>query len=109
MRTREERLAWQRHYDATHPRKRERRKWSREYGHKVRARRRGVDIGVVDFDAVVASSDGVCGICQQPIRSGESVEFDHIVPFALGGQHVELNLQLAHAHCNRKKGNRIAA
>ena len=48
-----------------------------------------------------------CYICQQPIDivlHGDSLEFDHIEPLAIGGKDAKTNLALAHSNCNRNKG-----
>lgn len=62
----------------------------------------------------IASKDPVCAICHKmidmdaPPFSPLSVEVDHIVPRARGGELYELdNLQLTHSRCNRKKGSRM--
>lgn len=48
-----------------------------------------------------------CGICQEPIRSGEEADLDHIVPKSRGGKHTLSNLQATHKACNGAKGNRM--
>jgi hypothetical protein len=48
---------------------------------------------------------GICQICTEPV--GESFHVDHIHPVCRGGATVEQNLQLAHASCNLRKGNRV--
>jgi 5-methylcytosine-specific restriction protein A len=55
---------------------------------------------------VYMRDDGLCGICQQPVDA-ESVEIDHIIPFARGGSDHISNLQLAHGRCNRVKHARM--
>lgn len=70
----------------------------------------------------IRSKEPYCAICTKYIdtslpmtdpdtgkRNPLSVEVDHIVPRARGGQLYELeNLQLSHMVCNRKKGSRMA-
>lgn len=62
----------------------------------------------------IAYRDGTdCGICCQPIDLSikapdqRSVSIDHIVPRALGGTNDPANAQLAHRHCNQRKGTRL--
>jgi 5-methylcytosine-specific restriction endonuclease McrA len=56
-----------------------------------------------------------CGICKEPVDQTlrfphhYAVCIDHVVPLALGGQHVRDNLQCAHWICNSRKGDRLAA
>lgn len=91
-----------------------RREYQREYERRVQgwakryAREKGTRTGPIDFDAVLSRAEGLCGICSKPLGA-EPMHFDHIVPLSRGGAHVESNLQAAHAFCNRRKGNRVAA
>lgn len=69
----------------------------------------------------IASKDPVCAICGKwiditlPVKDPKtgafnvlSVEVDHIVPRARGGDMYSLdNLQLTHSKCNRRKGARM--
>lgn len=45
---------------------------------------------------------GLCPCCKQPL--GKDFQYDHIMPLALGGLHVDENIQLMRAVCNNKKG-----
>lgn len=45
---------------------------------------------------------GLCPCCDQPL--GDNFQYDHIMPLALGGLHVDENIQLMRAVCNNKKG-----
>lgn len=41
------------------------------------------------------------------IWSKQRATFDHIIPRSKGGADSSDNLQLAHAHCNKIKGNQL--
>lgn len=45
---------------------------------------------------------GLCPCCEQPL--GDDFQYDHIMPLALGGLHVDENIQLMRAVCNNRKG-----
>lgn len=57
-----------------------------------------------DVRMTVWKRDG--GRCVQCGR-GELLEFDHVIPLALGGSNTEKNLQLLCADCNRAKGGAL--
>lgn len=66
------------------------------------AKRRGATlVEPVAPDAVLAKFGGKCGVCGEEL-GGSRIEFDHIVPLAMGGAHTEDNLRPAHPACNRK-------
>lgn len=44
-------------------------------------------------EAVLARFGGCCAMCRQPITPASGLEFDHVVPLALGGEDIESNLQ----------------
>ena len=54
-------------------------------------------------DAVWRRDGGKCTIC----NSQELLEFDHIIPFSLGGSNTYRNVQLLCQSCNRKKSAHI--
>ena len=70
------------------------------------------------FETLWRQQDGLCALCQKPmLRSRFEVPhariwakhratFDHIIPRSKGGADTLDNLQLAHARCNKIKGNR---
>lgn len=66
-----------------------------------RARIRKATEGPIDLVRVLARAEGRCGICRKPLT--KSIDFDHIIPLARGGPHVESNLQATHPSCNRRK------
>jgi hypothetical protein len=46
---------------------------------------------------------GACALC----GSTEKLEYDHIIPIAMGGSNTERNVQLLCETCNRKKSDRV--
>ena len=54
-------------------------------------------------DSVWRRDGGKCTTC----GSKEFLEFDHIIPFSLGGSNTYRNVQLLCKSCNRKKSSRI--
>jgi len=90
------------------------REWRRRHPERIlaknqrrRARMADVPVEHVSAAAIYARDNGLCGICRQPV-SREQFSLDHIVPLALGGAHVEANLQSAHRSCNSRKGAKPA-
>ena len=99
-RQRASRAAYDEWYRATYPEK----KCEREA--RRRARMRATAVGHVDYRGVLRRSAGMCGICGRPLDLF-GVHFDHVVPIAKGGAHVEANIQASHAACNVAKGSRL--
>lgn len=60
--------------------------------------------------AIRAQADGICEYCHAT-EQWQYVSFtiDHIIPPRSGGTHAPDNLSLACFHCNRQKGERVAA
>lgn len=52
--------------------------------------------------AIHLERDGVCHICGEPVDLAEA-EFDHVIPFALGGADADHNLGPVHQPCHRAK------
>lgn len=76
------------------------------------ARRRGAGVGPVPADLIqrlYRRQLGMCPLCGLGMVGVSGAHVDHIVPVSRGGQHVESNLQLTHALCNLRKGNRYSA
>ena len=63
--------------------------------------------------------EGVCHLCQLPIKLGELWDVEHVKPLWLGGEDDETNMAPAHRDCHapktreeaaqRAKNNRVAA
>lgn len=80
---------------------------------EIKARRRAREVaatvGPVDLEALWTGACGICGAFldrQVPYPDPMSQSLDHIIPLALGGGHVQDNLQWAHLRCNVSKGAR---
>ena len=55
--------------------------------------------------ALAAFRDGdVCGRCHRPMRTGQKLELDHIVPRSQGGETTWENTRLTHKACNQRAG-----
>jgi hypothetical protein len=48
-----------------------------------------------------AASQGACGICEVPLGD-EAAEYDHIVPYRLGGKTQVSNGRVVHARCHKR-------
>lgn len=56
----------------------------------------------------VISRDGLrCGLCGEAVPP-DDVHIDHVQPVSKGGNDDPDNLQVSHALCNMRKGNRTA-
>ena len=51
--------------------------------------------------------DPTCRLCFEIIETPEEATLDHILPRFHGGHTTKMNLQLAHKHCNLKKGHQV--
>jgi len=56
-------------------------------------------------DKIHARDGGICQLCGE--RVWLDWDIDHIQPRSHGGLDTWTNCQLAHASCNRRKGNRV--
>lgn len=70
-----------------------------------RARKKGAThIEKIDRREVYARDGGLCAICGEHVPA-DSCTLDHITPLAAGGSHTYDNLAVAHARCNKAKGD----
>ena len=56
-------------------------------------------------DRVIERDGLVCGLCGDDVEEGD-MHIDHVRPVSKGGKNELGNLQVAHARCNLRKGNR---
>jgi 5-methylcytosine-specific restriction endonuclease McrA len=71
------------------------------------ARKRDAFIEKVDPSIVFDRDGGVCGICHQSVERNERWDIDHVIPLSKGGTHGYVNVQLAHATCNKRKAAKM--
>ncbi len=71
-----------------------------------RALIRATEIVRVDYERIKIRDRMVCHICRKPVQLNE-LHFDHVVPLSKGGPHVESNIAVSHANCNRSKSARL--
>lgn len=55
------------------------------------------------FDAIFHCAIVVCHICKDTLEPGQDIDWDHYIPFALGGEHHHENLRPVHRGCHRTK------
>jgi 5-methylcytosine-specific restriction endonuclease McrA len=97
---REEEVERARAYAKAHPYK------HKEHDAAGRARRFGVAISPVDYEAIFVRDAGVCHICGKEVEHAKAT-FDHIVPMSKGGSHAPENIAVAHYVCNRAKNAKV--
>lgn len=101
-RTKERRYAHNRKWGAEHPEVRS------NIDHRRRARKAGRLAGNVNFRKLWVQFSGNCPLCAQKLHIGvQKYHYDHIVPLAQGGHHVQGNIQITHARCNIHKGAKL--
>lgn len=76
------------------------------------ARRRGRIYGTrteaVDYERICRRDGMRCHICKRQVKK-KDLHFDHVVPLAAGGEHVETNIAVSHAKCNTSKGSKVTS
>jgi 5-methylcytosine-specific restriction endonuclease McrA len=86
---------------------------ARYQAHRRRLFLRGVTPKPISARAIYRRDGGICALCSGQVDIEAryphplSATVDHIVPISKGGEHSNANIQLAHAKCNRDKGNKI--
>lgn len=90
------------------------RRWREENPERVRlvareaaSRRRAPEGEKVDYDRILERDGMVCHLCGEDIADRADLHFDHVLPLAKGGLHVESNIRPSHADCNLAKRDRI--
>jgi hypothetical protein len=76
----------------------------------ARDRRRaaiGAAVERVDYALILAEYGMVCHICTGDIPSRKDLHFDHVIPLARGGPHVQDNIKPSHARCNQRKSDKL--
>lgn len=94
-------MGWRKRWAALHPERR------RAIEAKRRAQRHLTQIERVDYESIYERDGGICYLCNGVVTT-KDMEFDHVVPLSRGGAHTEVNIALAHAMCNRRKGVKSA-
>jgi len=79
----------------------------REYGRRHHAQRRSPRVDKINYVRVLQQNDGYCYICAKHILPHHKIEFDHIIPLDRHGPHIESNIAVTHACCNRRKYNKL--
>ena len=79
-------------------------------------KRQGAQNGMrIGADQIAERDNFVCHLCgglvdmSLPRTQGLGATVDHVLPISKGGLDTLNNVKLAHASCNRKKGNRVDA
>ena len=68
-----------------------------------RAQKQQAIIGPIDLEAIKVRDRMLCCICGKRVAK-KDLSFDHVIPLAMGGPHMEWNLRVAHRLCNSRKG-----
>lgn len=74
---------------------------------RYRALKLATAVEAVSYAAILERYGMVCHICGERIVGRTHLHFDHVVPLALGGPHINENIRPAHAVCNLRKGARL--
>lgn len=74
----------------------------RERTRRYRARLASVPTERVDYQALREEAQE-CYLCRLPFSPEDQTHVDHVVPVALGGGHLRMNLAMTHQTCNLRK------
>ncbi len=90
-----------------------RKEWLRNNVAKVRqikktykVRRKGWEVGEVDYVTILMRDGFVCHICGLDVEP-DDVHFDHVIPLSRGGAHSNDNIHIAHSQCNIRKNTKL--
>lgn len=73
---------------------------------RYRASKRTSKVERIDFDRICKRDRMICHVCKKPVTK-KQLHFDHVIPLAAGGPHIESNIAVAHAFCNISKGAKV--
>lgn len=74
---------------------------------KRRAQRLGSEVAPIDYYRIRRRDRMICHICGKKVESKSDLEFDHVIPLAKGGPHIEANIAVSHRRCNRRKSAKV--
>lgn len=97
---RDKRRAYDEEYNRKYPEKR------RERVMRRNARKKKTSIGPVDYRRIWERDRGFCYLCGQKVDP-KDCWYDHVIPLAKGGAHIESNIAVTHSWCNQHKSARI--
>jgi 5-methylcytosine-specific restriction endonuclease McrA len=78
----------------------------REEAARRRALKKLTAVGPVNFERIMRRDAMRCHLCRKPVKRHE-LHFDHVIPLARGGEHVETNIAVAHGKCNMEKNDKL--
>jgi 5-methylcytosine-specific restriction endonuclease McrA len=78
----------------------------RELQVRRRAAKRGNDVERVNLQRIMERDKMRCHLCRLTVLKSD-LQFDHVVPLVLGGDHSEINIAVSHRLCNQRKGGRM--
>lgn len=96
---------WQRYRNLAKQWRKNNRLRDREYFYRYYGRKRGTQVGRVDYAAILERDGGTCYLCGLPIPDGD-LHFDHVIPLSRGGAHTMENIRATHKRCNLSKSDK---